>query len=68
MILVQLFCAKFVLCLCDFSHFIVNRTLATVEELRSLMQQGVAETPIFNAYLLKANLDDYEAEVRVSAH
>jgi len=41
-------------------HF---RVLATPAEMKSLMQQGVAETPTFNGYMLKGKLNDYEQKL-----
>ncbi len=36
-----------------------------VQEIKALMQQGVQETPTFNAYMMKGKLTDYESQVCV---
>jgi hypothetical protein len=33
------------------------------QEIKALMQQGVYETPIYNGYMLKGTLEEYEKKV-----
>jgi hypothetical protein len=43
------------------------RMFASLPELKVLMQQGVAENPSFQAYLVRGGLQAYEQKVRQQA-
>ena len=40
-----------------------GRTFATTKEMKVLMQQGVAETALYLAYMLRGELDEYQIKV-----
>lgn len=44
---------------------VLCRSLDCCQEIKALMQQGVYETPIYNGYMLKGTLEEYEKKVRV---